>query len=804
MSFVFPSWSTAFSPAFHEDAKGMLEAALNKGNKPPVIQGRIEVVELSMGEQPPTLTLLEIGDLSLDRFRGILRLGYTGDAWLEVRCRVQANPLSHNPNLLPSSTLPLSTPLLASQPLLVPMTLRLSKLHLRAILILVVSASKGITLVFKNDPLQNVDVSSTFDSVEVIRGYLQQEIEGQLREMFREDLPGIIHRLSQRWFHGTGVGGKVETPYKDNLGSSETIEEEDEEEEQDPYAEPQIFPPHVPPSQKDINLTPRRQAIVKAAQRQRRLSNPISESPTSYTTFPDIEDYDPTYGLRPEGLPTHSGYEAFGRLWEKAREGGGRGLGSLMSMPIPHEDEEGVEDRGDVSDGDWDEDEDGTRSFDMVEMDDALRSLPTPARNPRRRSLISAAGSRYEDEKQTEWETFPAVGGGMITRPRVYHSQSQIRAPSEAGGAMPSPAGTATGGSVTARASSVGGASSTIGSPQMRAFTPVTPGIRSPTLSHAGPSSLRRMVTSRSDVFLSSAAQGLNHLPRSQSFAAIPASGYKPNQRSGLSASRRQSTAAASSAARMSGSSWDNGAGTVTGTGPSRSNTMSTPASFQLPSSNSKSVAIQPKQFMPRTRLPSITGTSPGSFPPRNIGPGGITLPLNNSVSQLATLSHSAHTLSPYARGHEHIAVRSFPHLGKATGSIAGGGPAISRPGSAIGDGGVVKAKRKRIYNLGGGKKNKEEATFDPDAKAQLSRLDDSPYSDEVDDDFRGSADGAHGHVHAWRPTAIAHTLGSAAQSMGIGVGVGVGGGGGGGTARPNLKRNPDSRTSYGFPPAFS
>ncbi|RSH93369.1 ERMES complex subunit [Saitozyma podzolica] len=161
MSFVFPSWETAFSPAFHEDAKAMLEGALNKGNKPPVIQGRIEVVELSMGTQPPTLTLLEIGDLSLDRFRGILRLGYQGDAWLEVRCRVQANPLSHNPNLLPSSTLPLSTPLLASQPLLVPMTLRLSKLHLRAILILV-----------------NVDVSSTFDSVEVIRGYLQQEIEG--------------------------------------------------------------------------------------------------------------------------------------------------------------------------------------------------------------------------------------------------------------------------------------------------------------------------------------------------------------------------------------------------------------------------------------------------------------------------------------------------------------------------------------------------------------------------------------------------------------------------------------------------
>jgi distribution and morphology protein 34 len=33
MSFLFPSWDTAFSPAFHEDAKGMLEAALNKASR---------------------------------------------------------------------------------------------------------------------------------------------------------------------------------------------------------------------------------------------------------------------------------------------------------------------------------------------------------------------------------------------------------------------------------------------------------------------------------------------------------------------------------------------------------------------------------------------------------------------------------------------------------------------------------------------------------------------------------------------------------------------------------------------------
>lgn len=346
------------------------------------------------------------------------------------------------------------------------MTIRLSRLNLRAILILVVSASKGITLVFKNDPLQNVDVSSTFDSVEVIRGYLQQEIEGQLREMFREDLPGIIHRLSQRWLGQSGTQGKVELPYRDGVdGPSAALgtpgamgDNDDELDSNDPYAEKDIFPPHVPSTSSNLNvnannLTPHRRAMQQAqAARNRRPSNAISESPTSYTHFPDIEDYDPTYGLRPEGVPTHSGYEAFGRLWEKARQGEGRGLGSLMQTRVDEE-----ERTGDVSDEDWNEyTEDGEIDLDIdidrVEHDDALRPVRRHTRAPSHYTNATA------DEEAVEWETFPAVGGGVITRPRVYHSQSQIRAPSESG-AMPSP-GT---GSVTARASSVGGASSTIG-----------------------------------------------------------------------------------------------------------------------------------------------------------------------------------------------------------------------------------------------------------------------------------------------------------------------------------------------------
>ncbi len=325
MSFNF-RWPT-FSDAFHQDATAMLDAALNKGTKPKVIADDIKVEELGMGtivshtplslsacttpehadtiplplRQAPELDILEIGDLSTDRFRGIFRLTYAGDAHLVLSTKVQANPLSAGrTSFAPSSSssssssastpaaatsyeqstgthldlpsppppeqpppaspfgygqqhhnydydfTPISSPLtsslfgsisapatransgsatpanasssgegaaaphapssatrrgilFAASPLIVPMKLRLSHLRLRAIIVLIVSKTKGITLVFKNDPLESVTVSSTFDSVAVLAKYLQQEIEGQLREMFREDLPAIIHRLSQKW-----------------------------------------------------------------------------------------------------------------------------------------------------------------------------------------------------------------------------------------------------------------------------------------------------------------------------------------------------------------------------------------------------------------------------------------------------------------------------------------------------------------------------------------------------------------------------------------------------------------------------
>ncbi|TKY84918.1 hypothetical protein EX895_005998 [Sporisorium graminicola] len=555
MSFNF-KWPT-FSEEFHESAAQMLNSALNRGPKPKVIADDILVEELGMGTIPPELEILEIGDLGTDRFRGIFRLTYAGDAHLVLKTKVQANPLS-KPNrpdigLFPSSNASRGI-LFAAAPLIVPMHLRLSSVKLRAIVVLVVSKAKGITLVFKNDPLESVEVSSTFDSVAVIQKYLQQEIEGQLREMFREDLPGIIHRLSQKWLSGEvksekdttkdkqraqAADGQASRPNEPTLARSNSEPLAVLETASTPGGTPRrnrskkhakaggsVAGSNVSPSrspQKPRSSMRRPRHVAKAASTSAVLLH--SDLPATHTSpfdaaFPEIENYDPTYGLRPDDLPTHSGFSGLGRL---AQRGLG-GLKDLTASPTPdraperHDiDLDGAdvfEDLGQrfnepATEAGQEEDEDscsqlGDRTQDDVMTDSDLeaasddggddvsdldvqeesglvdasidytrfgyppasaafsdthelnrassiifddepqlstkrskrgsvsgRSTAGAGRPSFSRSERSAGTSsqRRKPEPEVVYETIPAVGGGTVTRPRVYHIASKVQPP---------------------------------------------------------------------------------------------------------------------------------------------------------------------------------------------------------------------------------------------------------------------------------------------------------------------------------------------------------------------------------------
>lgn len=196
MAFNF-NWSPlAADASFYTRAQELLTAALNKSPKPPIIVDDILVNELNLGSVPPDLEILEIGDLAEDRFRGIFKMCYSGDAFLTLKTRVQANPLNTYLSTRPSFTSP--QPLAAASGLTIPLQITLSEIRLSAFIILVFSRQKGLTLVFRNDPLESLKVSSTFDSIPFVREYLQKEIEGQLRTLLMDEVPAIIHRLSLR------------------------------------------------------------------------------------------------------------------------------------------------------------------------------------------------------------------------------------------------------------------------------------------------------------------------------------------------------------------------------------------------------------------------------------------------------------------------------------------------------------------------------------------------------------------------------------------------------------------------------
>ncbi|PGH04136.1 mitochondrial distribution and morphology protein 34 [Blastomyces parvus] len=196
MAFNF-NWSPLMADAgFYTRAQELLTAALNKSPKPPIIVDDIVVTELNLGSNPPELEILEIGDLAEDRFRGIFKMSYAGDAFLTLKTCVQANPL--NTYLLTRHPFTSPQPLAAATGLTIPLQITLSDIKLSGFVILVFSKQKGITVVFRNDPLESLKVSSTFDSIPFVRDYLQKEIEGQLRILFMDELPAIIHRLSLR------------------------------------------------------------------------------------------------------------------------------------------------------------------------------------------------------------------------------------------------------------------------------------------------------------------------------------------------------------------------------------------------------------------------------------------------------------------------------------------------------------------------------------------------------------------------------------------------------------------------------
>ena len=522
--------------------------------------------------------------------------------------------------------------LAAKDPLVVPMLLRLSHFRLSSYVVLVVSKQKGITLVFKTDPLQHVDINSTFDSIAVIQNFIQREIEGQLRQMFREDLPGIIHRLSQQW-----VKAKVEAPYLNKRPPPPTTR----------HTFDTLSSFVQTPNISDIGLRrssmsplPSRRPLSTSGSSSTRHSTRKSLRPSSHSetpsssSHPDLENFDPTYGLRPEGLPSKSGFKGFSSLFTP-----NKGLADLA------EESSGF--------GEYDDENDERGSFDLVDWEDTIPGIsPTPS--------VYTINDR-ESSPEYIYETIPAVGGGTITRPRIYHSQSTIQsAPS----------------STTSRHPSSGAIS----------YFPDVP--------TAGPSKLNSGYDTS----------------RTTSFRSSPP--YHSDRPTSPDSTESQLSGSSSGPSRTLSTDLTDHQDVILGHGgeeersiiymrrpPSERRFSVTSTSSNLDSHTGSSPPPDRYSIDRQLRQHSLSQSSSPSHPhslhqqdPTKIV---LRLSLNSSIHQLSTLSHSNHTLSPYTRDVSHFTVRSVPPRGHGHGMgfTGGQGQGFERQ--------PVKAKRKRMYQLG-------------------------------------------------------------------------------------------------------
>ncbi|KAI3637187.1 hypothetical protein MIR68_004893 [Amoeboaphelidium protococcarum] len=192
-----------FNEEFYAFAKLHIAKALND-IKNDVISD-IEVNDLFMGSQPPHAEIIEISSLELQRIKGILKVSYSGDAFIQIKAKVQINPLSRLHHQQQHSLLRTGARA-AYKPLVLPLALTISQLELDAIMSVAYSKQNGLTVNFKNDPLQGLKITSTFDELGV-NELITKEITERIRSTLCDVLPVVLHQLSLGWNKNYSTSG---------------------------------------------------------------------------------------------------------------------------------------------------------------------------------------------------------------------------------------------------------------------------------------------------------------------------------------------------------------------------------------------------------------------------------------------------------------------------------------------------------------------------------------------------------------------------------------------------------------------
>ncbi|EGC40051.1 hypothetical protein DICPUDRAFT_93461 [Dictyostelium purpureum] len=218
MSFKL-SWG-GFDDAFYNNLKSELNKTLNSGPPIPNITDKLLVYQIHLGDIAPEIQLLEL-DPSKDRMKFVFKVKYNGNGLLELRTMVQANPiyLGSSVTNVPRFERDLIKKLRfgsASNPHIIPLSILIKDIVFDGILSVCIvnnnnsngnsnetmgnnsPTSNGgkIEASFKEDPLKNVNIVTSFDEFPAAGKFIASLVENQLRDFINKEFPSIVGAIT--------------------------------------------------------------------------------------------------------------------------------------------------------------------------------------------------------------------------------------------------------------------------------------------------------------------------------------------------------------------------------------------------------------------------------------------------------------------------------------------------------------------------------------------------------------------------------------------------------------------------------
>ncbi|KYQ92799.1 histidine kinase [Tieghemostelium lacteum] len=197
MSFKL-SWGP-FDENFYNNIKDGLNKALNQ-NPIPNLTDKLLVYQLGLGDHPPQLELLEV-DPSKEHFKFVFKVLYKGNGLLELRTKVQANPIFMGSSVTHMNRrektimnrFGLGS---AGKPHVMPLSIMIKDIVFEGILTLSIINTTKIEASFKEDPLKQVNIVTSFDEFPSAANFIKTLVETQLRDFIMKEFPVIVGSIT--------------------------------------------------------------------------------------------------------------------------------------------------------------------------------------------------------------------------------------------------------------------------------------------------------------------------------------------------------------------------------------------------------------------------------------------------------------------------------------------------------------------------------------------------------------------------------------------------------------------------------